>query len=150
MAAINDLTIQNKGNSDKTFFFRGVSPLRWRRAQPSIDVPFIGTAPENTFLFRFMGQSETVGYTFVLFDDGVDVANGTHSSTVKTIDEQIAYIKDEVYTAGYDHYWLIYSGRYYPVAINCVIEDISLENAAGGASIVTGTIMIKIGRVGAL
>ena len=149
MAAPNVVTLTNNTNS-KSIYFRCVAPVKVKRAQPAIPIPLIGTFPNNTFLFRFAGQSETISFTFAIFDDDVDVANGTHSATVKTVQEQIDYLKTSIYTSAYSDYWEIYQTRYYPVAMNCVITDLEFDNQAGGVNIVTGSITLIIGRIGAV
>lgn len=150
MAAYEDVKIVNKGNSDYAIVFRGVAPFKNRRNQPAMNVNLIGTSPENTFLFRFIGQAETATYTFAIFDDDTDVADGSYTGTVKTVDEQVAYLKNEIYTSAYNDYWTIYQERFFPVPMNCVITDLSFDNPAGGVALITGSITIMIGRIGSV
>jgi len=149
MAAPNEVTLTNH-TSNKAIFFRCVAPVKVKRAQPAMPIPLIGTSPTNTFLFRFQGQSETISFTFAIFDDDVDVANGTHTATIKTVQEQIDYLKTHIYTSAYSDYWEIYQARYYPDTTNCVITDLEFDNQAGGVNIVTGSITLMIGRIGAV
>lgn len=147
--AENYVFIKNNKNN-KEFAFRGVAPFKPKRSQPTISVPFIGTSPDSTFLFRFTGQTETVSFNFALFNDGSDQALGTHTSTVVTVDEQIDYLMNEIYGNDYDTSWNLTQDRYYPTAVVVNIEDLELDNGAGGLNIVTGSIVLKRGRLGSL
>lgn len=148
MAAITDVTILNNDNSKK-FLFRACAPLDFDREQPAIAVPFVNTKPENNVLFRFTGQTDTHEFEFALFDDGTDVADGTHTSTVTTVDEQIDYLKNHIYTEDYDVDWTL-TDRYESGGISGVIERLHLSNPEGGVTIVTGRLSFKPGRIGAL
>ena len=65
MAAINDATLTNSSNSLQ-FLFRAVAPFRNRKSQPAQAVPLVDATAANNLLFRFVGQTEEVTFTFVL------------------------------------------------------------------------------------
>lgn len=145
-----DVTMVNNDNS-KQFLFRGVRPFKRKKSQPVIDVAFINTTPANTFLFRFFGQSEMADFEFALFDDGVDVANGTHTSTVVTVAQQIQYLFDSFFTDNYDVDWTLTQSTFFASSITGVITDIEVDPQNGAASIVTfGRLTFKRGRIGSL
>jgi hypothetical protein len=152
MTASTDIILENN-TSSKQFLFRAVAPLRVRKSQPAIAIPLVNTSPDNTFLFRFSGQEEEVSFTFALFDDGVDVSNGTGGSVINTLAEQISYLKDTIYSDNFDDDWTIWDtyDRFYPSpGVNVVITDLSIDNAAGQTTIATGSITFKRGRIGSL
>ncbi len=151
MAAINDVTLTNDKTGEK-FLFRGVAPFGRKKSQPTMSIPFIGTSSENNMLFRFTGQSETASFTFALFDDDTDVSDGTATpSSVKTIDQQIDWLMDHVYGDDYDVSWTLSQSRFYSSGDATVnIENIDINNKAGGVSVITGTAVLKRGRLGAL
>jgi hypothetical protein len=102
-------------------------------------------------LFRFFGQAETVTFTYAIFNDGVDVSGGSYTSTVVTIKEQIAYLRDVIYGPEYDTDWTFAHDRFYPSpGINCVITDLNLDNAPSSATVVIGSITLQRGTIGSL
>ena len=146
MAVDIDATIVNNVNS-KQFKFRAVAPLRNNKAQPAVAIPLVNTDPDNTLLFRFSGQAEVLGFTFALFDDGTDVSNGDN---IVTIAEQIAYLRDEVYTKDFNVGWTITQARFYPSGVNCVILNLDFGNDKGGVTVVVGSINLQRGRTAAV
>ena len=153
MAAENDVIMENNATSTQ-FRFRAVNVLKPKKSQPPISIPIINAGPENNVLFRFVGQSEEVTFTFALFDDGVDVANGTHTITVKTVSEQIIYLKDTFFSKGYATDWNLWTpnGQVYPTAsqITGVISAVDFDLVQGPSTVVTGTLTFQRGRIGSL
>ena len=153
MAATNEIIIKNNGNS-KQFLFRGVVPYKIKKSQPTISIPLINTGPENNVLFRFTGQTEDINFSFALFDDGTDVSNGTHTSTVETVAEQEQYLKNEIFTEEFDTDWDLWDGidLMYPAAsaITGNIENIDWDNNVNAQVFATGTLFFKRGRIGSL
>lgn len=153
MTATTEVTIKNN-TSNKYFLFRCVTPFNSRKSQPSIDIPLINSTAGNNVIFRFTGQKEEVSFSFAIFNDGVDVANGSHTSTVTTIAEQIAYLKDVIYTESYSTSWTLYDAfdLIYPSAsaVTFTIEEIDFNIEQGRRqTIVVGSIRLKRGRIGA-
>lgn len=140
-------SITNNLNS-KLFLFRGTKPLKVKRSQPAIPVPLINTSPANTFLFRFQGKSQTYACSLVLFHDGTDVASGSHTSTVKTVDEQVAYLQDYIDSSAYNASWDLYDERYFPTPITGVITDLEFEDK--GPNMVIVNFNFIQGRIGSI
>lgn len=149
MAVDNDVTITNSATS-KTVYLRGVRNLENSKSQPVLSIPFVDTTPANTLLFRFFGQSERVNVAFLIFDDGADVANGTHSSPVITVDEQIVYLRDVIFSDEFDTSWTIGNDRYYSTPVTVVITDLKINSEGGKPSFATGSILVQRGRITAL
>lgn len=145
---VTEATITNSGNS-KQFLFRAVSPLRNKKEQPVISIPLVNQAAEDNILFRFFGQSEEITFSFALFNDSTDVSNGTESGGITTVDEQIIYLRDTIYTKDFDTTWALEQDRYYPSGGNLtgVITNLDFDNPAGGVTLVTGSISIKRGKL---
>lgn len=146
--AVEDGSILNNTNSKK-FVFRALAPLTNRKSQPAIAIPLINRSGTANILFRFIGQSEEVSFTFAVFDDGVDVSDGTHTS-VTTVAAQIEYLRDLIYTKDYDDTWTLTQSRYYPNGVTGVITDITFDNPAGAGTVVTGSLSFKPGRIAEL
>lgn len=148
MAATVNAILKNNDNN-KQLLIRGLKPIRHKKSQPSVNIPFINSKPENNFLFRFTGQQRSISLTLWLFDDGTDVSNGTHSSTVITVEEQIKYIMDEIYTEDYDVDWDLTQTRHLTAPITGVIDDIDIDDNSGPNAAVVN-ILFKEGRIGSI
>jgi len=151
MAANNDVIVQKTTDSTQ-FLFRGVANYKPRKSQPALVVPLPNTSSANALLFRIFGQSETITFSFALFDDDTDVSNGTHSSTVKTVVEQIRYLKDTFYSAEWNVSWTMWdrlaiydSGD----SVSCVITNLDFDQKTSPA-LVTGSITLQRGNAGDL
>lgn len=143
---MTDATIENN-TSNKTYAFKGLTPMKNRQSQTLISIPIVNTTPGNTVLFRFSGQEEDFDFEFAIYDDGTDRANGTHSSTVTTVDEQIAYLKDHIFTEQFNDNWTFTQARYAPGGVGVLISDLEFDNPAGGVTIVTARMTLKRGFV---
>ncbi len=153
MAAATDLTILVDGgdNDGKTFLFRGVS-ARPAKAQPSIPVSLITTTSENTLHFPFFGQQESIDFEFALFNDGVDVSNGTNATTITTVNQQWQYLNETIFgdsfSAGVFVKWSLVQTDLYSASISGIITDLQLDAPGGKPSIRIGTMSFKRGRIG--
>lgn len=138
----------------KTFIFRCVSSFKPKKSQPATTVNLVQTPPASTVLFRFTGQLEEVAFTFAIFNDGVDVSDGTNPTPIITVAQQIQYLKDVIYTYEFDRTWALWdsTGLVYPIgdAIVGVIEDVDFDLVKGSQSIVTGHLIFKRGMLGDL
>ena len=147
----NDVVIVRKDTLYR-FYFRAVSTFKPSKSQPVIVAPLINVSAANTFLFRFFGPSETVGFSFIIFDDGTDVAQGTYTSTVTTIKEQCQYLKDVIFNENYDVAHELYELRdiIYPVndKITGVITDVSFDMGSKASVFVPGELKFQRGNIG--
>jgi hypothetical protein len=149
---VNEGTITRiaaSGGTNKSFLFKTFSMASCKKFQPVTQLPIVGQAPENNILFRFFGQQEEITFNFAIYNDGSD-ASGLGSAGIITVDQQIRYLRDEIYTAEFDTIWTIVQPRYYPSAVQCVITNLDFDNPAGGVDIVTGTITLVRGVVARL
>ena len=148
---VTDLTIENTANNKK-FLFRAVSLYKPKKLQPPIKIPLINTAPEDTILFKFVGQSEQIIFTFAIYNDGVDVSDGSESGGVTTVPDQIKYLKDDVFTKEFDTLYSLTdnSGIVYSSAIGGVITSLDFDLKQGAQVVVTGTLIFDRGALGGL
>lgn len=140
--------LTNDTNSKK-FQFKCLKPLRNRKSQQAMSVPFVNNGPDNTIWFRFFGQEEEVSFTFAIFDDGTDVADGTHTSTVQTPIEQLQYLRDDIFTADFEDSWTFYHAQLYGGNIPVILTDVSFDPQVF-STFITGTITLKRGRVASI
>ena len=153
MAAEIDVIIENNTTTER-FLFRGVEFFKPRKSQQPIVIPLINTSPANTFLFRFIGQNETVIFTFALFNDGVDVSGGTAGSPVITVPDQIRYLKDTIFTKDVTGDYDLWNPaeNVYEVAspISGLIVDVDFDLKNASKTLTTGSITFQRGRVGGI
>jgi len=156
MAAPNDLKITNRDNS-KTILLRAVAPMKQKVFQPPIAIPLVNTSSTNTILFRFIGQSEEVTFTFALFDDGTDVAEGTGAAAVTTASEQKIHLLEQIYGEDFDVDWELAAAGSGFAALNSsnsmigVIVNLEFDHNQGYAgNIIIGSMSFQRGRIGDL
>lgn len=148
---MTEATLTNNLNS-RQFLFETISPVTNTKRQPLTAIPLPNADSSSTLLFRLFGQEESVQFSFAITTTTVDRANGTapsgdFPSGVLTIDDQIKYLRDYIFTADFDASWNFTNNRLYDGAIECVIEDLTFDNAPGGANFVTGSITLKRGNL---
>jgi len=146
MSAVEDANIVND-TSSKKFIFRALAPLKNRKAQPPIEIPFISRSGTANILFKYSGQIEEISFTFAIFDDGTDVSSGTDASSPTTVTEQIEYLRDVIYTPKYDDTFTLTQSRYYPNGIKGLITSLDFDNPAGAGTIVIGSLIFKPGKL---
>jgi hypothetical protein len=144
MAAINDITITNTGNS-KTFLFRTVGRLKVRTTGRPIQIPLPNSAPSVALLFRFIGQAREISFDFGLFNDGVDVSNGTESGTITTIQEQIEYLEDTIFRPNFDDGYTFTCTEHRSGTQTGLIADVEIDHEGGSPNFKTGTINFSVG-----
>lgn len=142
--ATTDAAITNS-TSSKSFNFRGVSSFEGRLSQPVISIPFVNAKSTSNILFRFVGQTEDINFSFALFDDGVDVGDGA----IITIDQQIDYLRTTIFTEQFDDKWTFTQGSVY-VGVTCAVLSVSFQKNKGSPSLATGRISLRLGNLGAL
>jgi len=150
MAATTELRITNNGNS-RQFLFRAVSSLSIKKIQPPITIPLVGRPSSAAFQFRFIGQLEEVTFSFALFDDGVDVSNGTNPGVVITVDDQISYLKDTIFSEEFDTDWdltdFVYSPSFIYNSQKVLIVNLDIPITQGSKNIVVGTMTVQLGAL---
>lgn len=150
MISSGSLRLENL-DTNKTFIFKIVDNFKDSLSQPSIDVPFVSSKPENRVLFRFTGQARDISFNFALYDSTDDLSEGTHSSVVKTVKEQIQYLQNEIYTKGFDVEWQLYSANssmiHVETAVVGNIENISVDQKSGPNTVMVGNLTFKVGKV---
>ena len=138
--------------------FKAISPVANKQTQTVIAVPFINTSPSNTILFRFSGKQEEISFDFMIFEDAEDTANGTAPTNsdfpdgvVKTVQEQILWLKNYMFNEDYDTTWTLVQQRFYGITVPTgVITNLEFNNDPGAVSVVTGKFTFKLGNIGGL
>ncbi len=139
------------------FYFKTAAPLEDRSFQTVISIPFINTSPDNTILFRFSGKENDINFEALLHNNGVDRANGTAptnsdftNGTVKTVTEQIVWLRDYMFNEDYDTYWSLTITDEGLTAVDGTITELNIQRPKGAASFAICRFGFKRGRVGGL
>ena len=146
MVAATDVIITNNDNG-KQFNFRGVS-LKPKKAQAAIPIPLVNTTAANTILFRLFGQTEVIVFSFAIFNNGLTAGNS--GTSIITVEQQMKYLKDEVFTDNFDVDWtLLYEDLYNP-GVNGVILELEFDLVKGSPAIRMGTLTFHRGNIGSI
>lgn len=109
------------------------------------DLGIPNSSPENTILTSYLPQGRQINLAFTLINDGTDISNGTHTSTVVTINEQIDYIENTFNT-----YLMGVQYRLNGIGYNNMkvkIESINIDNNSKTPSMTSGTMRLRVGTV---
>jgi len=145
MAATKSAYVINNTNS-KRFYFRGITPVDNEKDQQPLIVPLINTSTANTPLFRFSGPKETISFQFALINDGVAVDSADDSGSIRTIQQQTEYLRDEIFTEDFDDDWILYddlgfySSGMTGLITNVKINKIGPNHAVGYFAMIRGNI----------
>jgi len=64
-----------------------------------------GAPPSENILLGASGMEGTLAFDFAIHDDGTDKANGSYTSTVVTVDEQITYLRETIHSPDFSASW---------------------------------------------
>lgn len=97
---------RNPGDADERQYditmIQGVD-LSSRKDAVSIAPP--GQSASNNILLGISGMEADIEIRFVIHDDGTDKANGTHTSDVITVEDQITYLEGTMHDPGFETTW---------------------------------------------
>lgn len=132
------------------YIFPTVANLGDRSFQPPIAFSLVGSDPEQTIIFRFVGKQRDIAIQFAIFNNGTDRSDGTAPLTpfpqgVVTIEDQIKFLEDYIFSSDYDAEFYIYNAKHVPTEKQGVIVDKDIITATGGVSLSIGTINFKLG-----
>jgi len=137
-------------DSGEVFRFLIIENLSDRRRQSLQSVPFAGTNSQSTILFPITGKEEEFTLEFVLIDDGTDRANGTASSQIVTVTEQIEYLRNTVDTSDIQTEIQLRMPDFLGLgkAVQGRLTDFTLQKQEGMVTTANGTFTLKLGKVG--
>lgn len=76
-----------------------------RQDKDAMSIALPGQSYKNNILLGITGQEAKIDITFNIHNDGTDKANGSYTSTVTTINEQIEYLKDVIQDPSFTASW---------------------------------------------
>lgn len=125
---------------------QSVEPDQTKNAT-SISVP--GQSPENNLLLGISGMARDISISFTVWDDGSDRANGSHSATVTTVEEQILYLEDVMHEPSFSAKWELQDlgGNLLRGGTNVFVENIAVPYLQDDSpKWKTGTMRIRVGE----
>lgn len=141
-----DFTLKNKTNNKEyhAVLCQSFSPVQ---SQNVVDFNLPEGDPDDVQIIRMEGQKEELQITFIVSDNGVDKANGTHTSTVKTISEQLVYLRDTIFTKALGDEWTLTESVEYSGGIDGAITRLSRNRTAGNPNVAEVSFMFIRGGV---
>jgi len=143
-----DIRITNNSNGTQ-YEFRAVSTMRDSTTQPPIPIPITNTPPAATFLFRFVGQSQVMQFTFGYFNDGTDASNGNPGGVI-TLKAQELHLRNSIFTAEFDTDWTleVFPDSADQESFTGVLTNLEFDLEAGKAPQVrTGNVSFQVGSL---
>lgn len=93
------------GTVDKTYDIYPVQSVDIRSRKEAFSIAPPGLAAADNILLGVSGMSADITLSFNAWDDSTDRANGTHTSTVTTVEEQINYLEDTMHAPDFAAAW---------------------------------------------
>lgn len=138
-----DIYIKNETKGYK-YVFKGTNDADDGVASGTIKIPLPGE--DEPMMLNLGGQMKTLSFGFAVFLRSDDTADGTFTSTVKTIKEQRAYLLKSLNNKAegdkYKMYWADYLDD---AGMHCMIDDLRIRPIAGGMNF-PGKITITFGE----
>lgn len=141
-----DVVIKNNTNN-KEYHIELVQSFSPLQGQNIMDFNLSEGSPNDVQLIRMEGQKEEIQVSFKVTDNGVDKANGTHTSTVKTISEQLIYLRESIFTAALGDYWTLTESVEYPSGVTGAISRLPRNRVAGNPNIAEVSFLFTRGTV---
>lgn len=108
MADLEKLTLTLNPSSDNLQYeMYPVTEVDERQDKPAFSIAPPGQDARNNILLRISGMQGDITLEFAIYDDGSDRANGTYTSTVVTVGEQINYLRDEIQKPTFSAGWTL-------------------------------------------
>lgn len=102
-------------DSGEVYFMYPIEPGSMNQDKPSFSISMPGEDARNNVLMGVEGMGNDITVDFYLWNDGNDRANGTHTSTVKTLQEQMDYLMDTFHDPSFETGWTLSQFQSYNV-----------------------------------
>ena len=136
-------------NSGKKYTFEGVKNITKRAVATNITINSPGQGSDENYALNLNGIQQQVSFSFSLHERDDDSADGTHSSQVKTPDEQWEYLDNDLMTGSFEEeYTLVWNPSGSKVLINMkgLIDDLSLSATDDQPTTYDGSLSITKGK----
>jgi hypothetical protein len=141
-----DFTLKNKTNNKEYHanLCQSFSPVL---SQNVTDFNLPEGGPDDAQIIRMEGQKEEIQITIIVADNNIDKANGTHGSTVKTISEQLVYLRYYIFTKALGDKWTLTESVEYSGGVDGAITRLSRNRVAGNPNSAEASFMFIRGGV---
>jgi hypothetical protein len=99
------LDSNNDGTVDLTYDIYPIQTVDLTSRKESLSIAPPGLAAKDNILLGISGMQADITLQFSIWDDGSDRANGTHTETVTTVQEQITYLEDDIHAPDFTATW---------------------------------------------
>lgn len=95
----------NPSGSGEEFSMTAIQSVDISSTKEAFSIAPPGLAASENILLGVSGMQADITVNWVIYDDGSDRANGTHTSTVTTVQEQITYLEDTIQDPSFSASW---------------------------------------------
>lgn len=95
----------NPSTDNYEYEIKNIQKVNHKQEKPAMNISLPGQGYRDAILMGIEGQTADISIEFMIKNDGTDKANGTYSSTVTTIDEQMDYIEDVIHDSDFTSTW---------------------------------------------
>lgn len=99
------LDSNNDGTVDKTYDIYPIQSVDVNSRKEAFSIAPPGLSAANNILLGISGMQADISISAQAWDDGSDRANGTHTSTVTTVEEQLNYLEDTIHDPSFSAAW---------------------------------------------
>jgi hypothetical protein len=91
--------------STRTYDIYPISTVDISTTKDAFSIAPPGLSARENILLGISGMQADISITATAWDDGTDRANGSHTATVTTVEEQLAYLEDDVHAPDFGASW---------------------------------------------
>jgi hypothetical protein len=93
------------GTTDKSYDIYPIEEVTIRSRKDAFSIAPPGLAARENILLGVSGMEADIEIQAFVWDDGTDRANGTHTSAVTSVEDQITYLEDEIHAPDFAASW---------------------------------------------
>lgn len=93
------------GSIERTYDIYPIQSVDITSRKEAFSIAPPGLDAASNILLGISGMQADIAINCTLYDDGTDRSNGTHTTTVTTVEEQARYLEDEIHTPDFAATW---------------------------------------------
>lgn len=95
------------GTVDRTYDIYPINTVEINSRKEALSIAPPGLSASDNILLGISGMQADISIDFSVWDDGADRANGTHTETVTTVEEQLTYLEDTMHAPDFGAAWTL-------------------------------------------
>jgi len=99
------LTLDPGEASERQYTIDMIDTVELSSTKEAFSIAPPGLAASENILLGVSGMQADITINWAVHDDGTDKANGTHTSTVVTVEEQLTYLEDVMHAPDFAASW---------------------------------------------